>query len=60
MNKHPTALMMSLLVFFMAIIGLTHLQNVGKYILLVVLVVGVVAGWVVYFNLLSEALGSVQ
>ena len=56
MNKHPTALMMSLLVFFLAIIGLAHLQKVGKYLLLVVLVVGVISGWVVYFNLLSQAL----
>lgn len=56
MNKHPTTLMMSLLVFFLAIIGLTHLQKVGKYILLAVLLVGVISGWVVYFNLLSEAL----
>lgn len=59
MNKHPTALMMSLLVLFLAIISLAHLQKVGKYILLAVLVVGVITGWVVYFNLLSQALGGI-
>lgn len=59
MNKHPTVLMLSLLVVFLAIISLAHLQKMGKYILLAFLVVGVIMGWVVYFNLLSQALGGI-
>lgn len=56
MNKHPTALMLSLLVMFLAIISMTHLQKAGKYIVLAVLGIGVIMGWMVYFNLLSQAL----
>jgi hypothetical protein len=56
MNKHPTALMLSLIALLLAVIGLVHLQKGWRYILLAVLVAGVVVGWVIYFNLLSQSL----
>lgn len=56
MNRRPTALMLSLIALLLAIIGLTHLQQAWKYVLLAVVVAGVIVGWVVYFNLLTHSL----
>lgn len=56
MNKHPNALMLSLIGLLLAVIGLTRLQQVWRYVLLAVIVAGVLVGWVVYFNLLTPSL----
>ncbi|MBE7556369.1 MAG: hypothetical protein HS126_35400 [Anaerolineales bacterium] len=56
MNKHPNALMLSLIGLLLALIGLTHLQQVWKYVLLALIAVGVILGWVIYFNLLTHSL----
>ncbi|MCL4297197.1 MAG: hypothetical protein KJ077_15780 [Anaerolineae bacterium] len=56
MNKHPNALMLSLIGLLLAVIGLTRLQQVWRYVLLAVIVAGVLVGWVVYFNLLTHSL----
>ena len=52
MNKHPTALMLSLIGLLLAIVGLTQLQKMWRVILLAALVAGVIMGWTIYFKLL--------
>jgi hypothetical protein len=56
MNKHPNALMLSLIGLLLAVMGLARLQQVGKYLLLAVIAAGVLIGWMVYFNLLTYSL----
>ena len=54
MNKHPNALMLSLIGLLLAIMGLTRLQQLWKYILVALIIAGVTLGWVAYFNFLSR------
>ncbi|MBI1877302.1 MAG: hypothetical protein HYR94_03555 [Chloroflexi bacterium] len=56
MNKHPTALMLSLVALLLAVMGLIQLQKVWKYVLLTVSVVGAIVWWIIYFNLLVQSL----
>jgi hypothetical protein len=56
MNKHPTALMLSLIGLLLTVMGLSHLHKVWRFILLMLLGAGVVIGWIIYFDILLRAL----
>jgi hypothetical protein len=56
MNRHPTALMLSLIALLLTVIGLAHVQKVWKYALVIVGLAGAVIGWLIYFDLLLQSL----
>jgi hypothetical protein len=56
MNRHPTALMLSLIALLLAVMGLSYLQKVWKYALIIAGVAGAVIGWFIYFDLLLHSL----